>query len=161
METLSLFAYGTLKSTQPEHIHHCRPPLSAGYATVRGTLWRLREGYPILQIDPKLTILDATDNLVADWQKALDIARDTTPPEVNEGKWIEGELFKYVLNPNSLEQMDRWENFTAGIKGTYQRRVIWIKDELGADVPAWAYTCYSPPNWAVQLSETSWDGEKK
>ncbi|MBK1880590.1 gamma-glutamylcyclotransferase family protein [Pelagicoccus mobilis] len=156
MSSQYLFAYGTLKSDQPEHPQHCLPPLSITPAKALGTLWRLREGYPILQVDPSAALLDASKDPLDDWQTALD-QQTTAPTTPTEGqKWIEGELFEYPLAPNALDKMDTWENFTPGIKSPYQRRVIWTKDQDGNDRLAWAYVCYSPPNWSTMLTQTRW-----
>lgn len=156
MSSLYLFTYGTLKSDQPEHAQHCVPPLSITPAQAQGSLWRIREGYPILQIDPSLALLDASKDLATDWSTARELEQTAKPPASN-GKWIEGELFEYPLDSNVLHKTDAWENFVPGIKSTYQRRVIWVKDASGADRVAWAYVCYSPPNWASMLSETAWN----
>ncbi len=157
MSSHYLFTYGTLKSDQPEHAQHCVPPLSITPATALGSLWRLREGYPILQIEPELALLDASKDLASDWSNALALQSTTTPPEL-EAKSIEGQLFEYPLEPNSLKKMDAWENFVPGVKSAYQRRVIWVKDATGTDRIAWAYVCYSPPNWATLLNQPSWNG---
>ncbi|EDY83055.1 hypothetical protein VDG1235_2679 [Verrucomicrobiia bacterium DG1235] len=157
MSSQFLFAYGTLKSDQPEHAQHCTPPISVTPAQAPGTLWRLREGYPILEIDPAATVLDASKDLAADWQNALELEQAGDAPN-QAGKWIEGELFEYPLDNRVLHKMDTWENFIPGVKSPYQRRVIWVKDHTGADRIAWAYVCYSPPNWATMLQETSWKG---
>ena len=156
MSSQYLFTYGTLKSDQPEHAQHCLPPLSILPAQARGALWRLREGYPILQIEPELAVLDASKDNAADWSAALQAGRAGTPPQL-EGSWIEGELFEVPLEANALEKMDAWENFIPGVKSPYQRRVIWVKDAHGADRVAWAYVCYSPPDWATLLAETAWN----
>ena len=158
METLLLFAYGTLKSDQPEHSLHCSPPLSIQPAKARGVLWRLREGYPILQVEPELCLLDATHDLVGDWKRAAEAANGS-PPDLADAKWIEGELFEYPLEAQVLRKMDAWENFVPKQRSPYQRRAIWVKDQSGADRVAWAYVRYSPPNWAVQLSATRWTPE--
>ena len=150
-----LFAYGTLKSDKPEHAQHCARPLSIMKAKAPGSLWRLREGYPILQVDPTIALRNATRDTANDWREATVAARSTTPP-AHEGSWIEGELFAYPLTTDALQRMDDWENFVPGIPSPYQRRVIWLKDETGAHRIAWAYVCYTPPNWATLLSETSW-----
>lgn len=156
MTTQFLFTYGTLKSDQPEHSQHCIPPLSITKAKAPGTLWKLREGYPILQIEPEMSLLDATHDLSTDWQKAAKLASKESFPDI-ETNWIDGELFEYPLEENILHKMDTWENFVPGIKSTYQRRIIWTKDSDGRDRIAWAYVCYSPPNWATMLSEKSWN----
>ncbi|MDQ8186514.1 gamma-glutamylcyclotransferase family protein [Pelagicoccus sp. SDUM812002] len=155
MSTHYLFTYGTLKSDQPEHAQHCLPPLSITPALACGDLWRLREGYPILQVEPELALLDASKDLLADWLAALETESKVTPPEL-DGKWIEGQLFEFPLEADSLKKMDAWENFIPGVKSVYQRRIIWVKDSDGTDRIAWAYVCYSPPNWATLLDETSW-----
>lgn len=157
MSTQYLFTYGTLKSDQPEHAQHCLPPLSITPAKAHGTLWRLREGYPILQIEPKLSVLDASRDLLADWANALEAAGKAKHPELEEN-WIEGQLFEIPLEPDALKKMDAWENFIPGVKSAYQRRAIWVKDAEGADRVAWAYVCYSPPNWATMMSENCWNG---
>ncbi|MBD5778320.1 gamma-glutamylcyclotransferase [Pelagicoccus sp. NFK12] len=156
MSSQYLFTYGTLKSDQPEHAQHCLPPLSIVSAKACGTLWRLREGYPILQIEPELALLDASKDLVADWAKALQAEASDSPPQL-EGNWIEGQLFEFPLEADVLKKMDAWENFIPGVKSAYQRRLIWVKTADGADRVAWAYVCYSPPNWATMLNETSWN----
>lgn len=154
MSSQYLFAYGTLKSDQPEHTRHCVPPISITKARASGTLWRLREGYPILQINPTLSVLDATPDIVADWNQT--IKATNKPPATSTEFHIEGELFEYPLTSNALQKMDAWENFTPGVKSPYQRRAIWIQDPTEQYRIAWAYVCYSPPNWAVMLSEQSW-----
>lgn len=157
MSTQFLFTYGTLKNDQPEHAQHCLPPLSIQPAQALGSLWRLREGYPILQIEPELALLDATHDPCADWSAALAKQAAAPAPQLDSPA-IEGQLFEYPLEATVLQKMDAWENFVPGIKSPYQRRVIWVKDAHGADRIAWAYVCYSPPNWATLLSETSWNG---
>ncbi|MBC2607116.1 gamma-glutamylcyclotransferase family protein [Pelagicoccus albus] len=155
MDTQFLFAYGTLKSDQPEHSIHCVPPLSVEPAKALGSLWRLREGYPILQVDPEQAIVDASLDTKEDWMTALEFSHMHDPVASDQG-YIEGELFEYPLEPGSLRKMDEWENFIPGVKSAYQRRVIWVKDSAGKDRIAWAYICYSPPNWAVLLNSNSW-----
>lgn len=156
MNTQFLFTYGTLKSDQPEHSLHCIPPISISPAKAAGALWKIREGYPLLQIEPELALLDASKDISSDWQQANEIAARSTSPEI-EASWIEGELFEYPISDHILHKMDTWENFVPGVKSTYQRRVIWVKNEEGHDQIAWAYVCYSPPNWATLLHETRWN----
>ena len=156
MSSQFLFAYGTLKSDQPEHAEHCVQPLSITPAKARGNLWRLREGYPILQVGTALSLLDASKDTVADWARAMDLRNAGPPPISEDDKWIEGELLELPLEAAALSKMDAWENFSPGVKSAYQRRVIWTKDADGADRIAWCYVCYSPPNWATLLSQTSW-----
>lgn len=156
MNTQFLFAYGTLKSDQPEHSQHCIEPLSITPAKAVGSIWRLREGYPILQIDPSYALLDASKDLVADWQNAAELQQAGNAPQ-DADNWIEGELFEFPLSSHALQKMDTWENFIPGVKSTYQRRVIWVKDADGNDRIAWAYVCYSPPNWATLISENVWN----
>lgn len=150
-----LFAYGTLKSSHPEHAEHAARPLSIQPATACGYLWKLKEGYPILQIDPALAIADATDRAVEDWTLADTRARSGPAPQV-QGRWIEGELLAYPLSNDALDPMDAWEGFTPGQRGVYQRRVIRVRDATGSERIAWAYVCFSPPNWATMLNATSW-----
>lgn len=159
MSTQFLFAYGTLKSDQPEHSQHCIPPLSITPARALGTLWKIREGYPLMQIDPSIVLLDATKDMSADWQSGREKATRGRGDQ-HDGNWIQGELFEYPLDPHTLQKMDTWENFVPGIKSPYQRRIIWVKDETGADRIAWAYVCYTPPDWAVQLSENRWGAKR-
>lgn len=155
MNTHYLFAYGTLKSDQPEHAAHCSKPISITKARAPGTLWRLREGYPILQIDPKTSLLSATSSPEADWQEAIQLSKGSTPLTSCE-HWIEGELFEYPLTSNVLDKMDQWENVSPGTNSPYRRHIIWVQDETEQARAAWAYVCYSPPNWATMLQEQSW-----
>lgn len=153
--TQFLFAYGTLKSDQPEHAAHCPTPLSIAPARAPGELWRLREGYPILKIDPALAAQDATRDPVADWT-AAQARSGETPPAVG-GELIEGELHEYPLASGALSKMDAWENFVPGRKGAYSRRIIWVKDAAGRDRLAWAYVCFEPPVGAVPLNARVWN----
>ena len=155
MDVQCLFAYGTLKTDQPEHVLHCIPPLSVKPARAAGALWRLREGYPILQIDPTLSLLDATDDPAADWAAAQTLAVnafDWKPAD----HWIEGELFEYPLESETLKRMDQWENFQPARPSVYQRRVIPLQDSSGKSRIAWAYVCFSPPQDATRLSANRW-----
>ncbi|MDQ8202265.1 gamma-glutamylcyclotransferase family protein [Pelagicoccus sp. SDUM812003] len=160
MNPIPLFTYGTLMSSQPEHAIHCERPLSTQPAQARGSLWKLREGYPILQIDPNTAILDASADLLADTARAAQIAQ-TSAPQPAEGKWIQGELMEISPAPDALRKMDEWENFAPGVKSAYQRRMIWIKDQAGLDRAAWAYVCYSPPNWASLLQSDRWSADAR
>lgn len=155
LDTQFLFAYGTLKSDQPEHAAHCVKPLSITPAKVAGRIWRLLEGYPILQVDPKFSLLDASSNMKEDWTQGLELASKGTP-DAHDGIWIDGELFEYPLDERSLLKMDEWENFIPGIESSYQRRIIWIKDDQGANRIAWAYVCFEPPSRATLVERTSW-----
>ncbi len=153
---LYLFVYGTLKSTHPQHAVRCEPPNAIARAKAPGALWRLREGYPILQIDGEQTLLDASEDLLGDWAQALSKAEGMRPP-AHVGGWIEGELLAYPLQPDILRRMDDWEGFRPGRAGAYQRRVIWTIDESGADRIAWAYVCEAPPRWSTLVNATRWD----
>ncbi len=155
MDTQYLFAYGTLKSDQTEHARHCSPPLSIIPAKVPGELWRLREGYPILQIDPAISLLDATASLESDLGRTAKLAAASPAPKL-EGPWVRGELFTYPATQEALQKMDTWENFRPGVKSPYQRRMIWTQTDDGEILPAWAYVCYTPPNWATLLDSDTW-----
>jgi len=151
-----LFTYGTLKSDQPEHSLHCAPPNSITPGRAAGSLWRLREGYPILEIEPECALLDASRSPTADWNHARGLSQYSKAHE-EAAQWVEGELFAYPMNDQVFKQMDAWETFSYGTKGTYQRKIIWVKDERGRDRIAWAYVCYVPPNWATLVPESIWN----
>lgn len=157
MDTHFIFAYGTLKSDQPEHKIHCARPLSIAKASIQAELWVLKEGYPILSVSPSICLAEASRDCVADWKSARDATPKPTPPAYKNAKnWIQGELMELPLLSNSLVKMDSWEGFAPGYPSVYQRRIVWARDAAGRDRICWAYICDAPPKDAKPVAGNAW-----
>jgi gamma-glutamylcyclotransferase (GGCT)/AIG2-like uncharacterized protein YtfP len=140
---LRMFVYGTLKRGYCNHDLFCRDVVSIENVTVRGRLYELPSGIPVLEV-PKEDIL----------------AVGTTDPVADAGKWlpsgmhhalldkadvsddwlaIHGELMIFSDPADILPPIDCLEGYRPGFKGVYRRVLLPTKTSDGLIIPAWAY----------------------
>lgn len=158
MTTQNLFAYGTLRSDQPEHQRYGPVSLSRSAASVPGELYQLDEGYPILRVPRKAILKVASGDWKQDWEYALSLVAGRTSIVTDiESFPVKGELIELPLEGDALVRPDQWEGFTIGGSSVYQRVVV---PALLADrsvFPAWAYVCLDVPKSATLIRSGYWE----
>lgn len=157
MDRQYIFVYGTLMPGQPEHEAFCPTPISTTPASIPGTLYQLKEGYPILGIHPRQIIARATTDPVSDWNLAKQDATKNPSSLSDLSSIIFGNLLEYPLNIDFLEKMDSWEGFSPWQSGIYQRVIAHAKrTENGHSQICWVYACpIKPPN-TITLATQRW-----
>lgn len=150
-----LFAYGTLRTEESECDQHGPRRLSTIPAKAPGRLYSLKEGYPILLLEPDICILTASHEWEADWKTARSrLETDTygfkNPPAV------EGEIIEIPLGPGVFDKSDAWEGFSVGSDSVYQRIAIPVLRADGTILPAWVYGCTKIPLGATPFEGNRW-----
>ena len=150
-----LFAYGTLRAEEQESSLHGPVRLSASPAKAPGSLYTLKEGYPILLVEPNIKVVTASYEWDADWELAcsrLESCSYACPKPSN----IEGELIEIPLESNTFDKSDAWEGFSVGSNSVYQRMVIPVRRNDGRILPAWVYACLAIPAEAAPFKGNRW-----
>ena len=150
-----LFAYGTLRAEEQESSLHGPVRLSASPAKAPGSLYTLKEGYPILLVEPNIKVVTASYEWDADWELAcsrLESCSYAYPKPPN----IEGELIEIPLESNTFDKSDAWEGFSVGSNSVYQRMVIPVRRNDGRILPAWVYACLAIPAEAAPFKGNRW-----
>ncbi|MFL3658288.1 MAG: gamma-glutamylcyclotransferase [Opitutales bacterium] len=152
-----LFAYGTLRSCHKEHRQFCPNALSVSPARVLGTLFELKEGYPILIFPPETTLRTATQDCLQDWSEARKLSLPHSIESTPGLRLIEGELIELPLESNSLHKTDTWEGFQPEKNTTYQRLIIPAGLADGTIVPTWVYGASEPPGQSLRIESDRWE----
>lgn len=156
-DQIKLFAYGTLRTSQPESALLQDKLLDSKPARILGKLYQLQEGYPILHVPSESILGLASDFLLADWNLISEKAVHPTPVEAAPFKWIEGELLSFPLEDDVLNAMDAWEGFAPGKNTFYQRVLTQAYTEDDQVQRCWAYVCLSEPKApTVPIDGNSW-----
>ena len=150
-----LFAYGTLRTEEIESGLHGPKRLSTSAAKAPGRLYILKEGYPILLIEPGNRIATASHKWESDWEKACaklaaGAFRFTSQPS------IEGELIEIPWERGVFDRPDSWEGFSIGSNSVYQRMAVPVLRADGVILPAWAYGCTKIPDLAIPFDGNRW-----
>tara|TARA_B100000519_G_scaffold193521_1_gene196215 strand:+ start:1317 stop:1829 length:513 start_codon:yes stop_codon:yes gene_type:complete len=150
-----LFAYGTLRAEEQESSLHGPVRLSASPAKAPGSLYTLKEGYPIMLVEPNIKVVTASYEWDADWELACSRLESCSyayakPPS------IEGELIEIPLESNAFDKSDTWEGFSVGSNSVYQRMVIPVRRNDGRILPAWVYACLAIPAEAAPFNGNRW-----
>jgi len=138
---LRLFVYGTLKRGYWNHDRFCRGALYIQDAKIRGRLYQLPSGIPVLRIPDNDILAVGTSDPLADvatqerfsGQLSTEIACD-------EANWqmIHGELAVFPDPVLSLPPIDRLEGFSTGYPSPYRRVLVPISTEDGVQ-SVWCY----------------------
>jgi len=134
-----LFVYGTLKRGYWNHERFCRSAVSIEEATVRGRLYEMPSGIPVLRVSEESMFALGTEDPLADaaTQDHFDLPHDTQ----TLGEWlmIRGELLTLSDPSRDLPPIDRLEGYRPGRFSLY-RRVLVPATTSGGIVAAWTYT---------------------
>ncbi len=146
---LRLFVYGTLKRGYWNHERFCRGVLSVEEAVVRGRLYELPSGIPVLEVPEADVLAHGTADPLADVatqaRLAAEFAARAVHPELGEngapgGHWgpVYGELLTFDDPETRLPAIDRLEGFLPDGPSRY-RRVLVPTIIHGAVLPVWLY----------------------
>lgn len=146
---LRLFVYGTLKRGCWNHERFCRGVLSVEEAVVRGRLYELPSGIPVLEVPEADVLAHGTADPLADVatqaRLAAEFAARAAHPELGEndapgGRWgpVCGELLTFDDPETRLPAIDHLEGFLPGGPSLY-RRVLVLASTRGRRVLVWLY----------------------
>ncbi len=142
----TLFVYGTLKRGYWNHDRFCRGVLDVQEAVVRGRLYEMPSGIPVLEV-PETDILahgtaDPLADVATQARPAGHLASylEPMPESATAGDWgpVYGELLTFDDPSTRLPAIDRLEGFHPGSSCLYHRVLapVWAG---GAVLPAWLY----------------------
>jgi len=147
---LRLFVYGTLKQGYWNHERLCRGVLSVEEAVVRGRLYELPSGIPVLEV-PKADVLafgtaDPLADVATQARLAAEFAaRAAAHPDPGKngapgGRWgpVYGELLTFDDPETRLPAIDRLKGFLPDGLCLYERVLVPVGIERGM-FPAWLY----------------------
>ncbi len=143
---LRLFVYGTLKRGFWNHDRFCRGVLDVQEAMVRGCLYEMPSGIPVLQV-PEVDILaHGTADPLADvatqarLSDRVALSLKVTPENATPGDWcpVYGELLTFDDPEFRLPAIDRLEGFLPGRSSLYKRVLVPVCIS-GQISPAWVY----------------------
>jgi len=137
-----LFVYGTLKRGYWNHETYCGSAVSVEEATVRGRLYMLPSGIPVLEVPELYIVTHGSADILGDLalQRRLDEDLAGYPECDGEGWWqIEGELIMLQNPTRTVPPIDRLEGFRAGQAGVYNRILVPVTTCTGVTNVAWCY----------------------
>lgn len=160
---LRLFVYGTLKRGCWNHDRFCRGALDVQEAVVRGRLYEMPSGIPVLQVPEEDILARGTADPSADvaaqarFAEYLASILDPVPESATAGGWapVYGELLTFDDPESRLAAIDRLEGFHPGGSCLY-RRVLAPVWAAGAVFPAWLYIGSSDRSGCRFLSPGRW-----
>ena len=143
---LKLFVYGTLKRGYWNHDRFCRGVLDVQEAVVRGRLYEMPSGIPVLEVPETDILAHGTADPLADVATQARLAGhlasylEPMPESATAGDWgpVYGELLTFDDPETRLPAIDRLEGFHPGGSCLY-RRVLAPVWAAGAVFPAWLY----------------------
>lgn len=143
-----LFVYGTLKRGYWNHETYCGSAISVEEATVRGRLYELPSGIPVLEVPPSSIIAQGSLDIPTDI--AVQRRLGSGPPEHAEcsaDKWqqIEGELVSLPDPARTLPPIDRLEGFHPRGRCLYRRVLLPVRVYDERITTAWCYVVGSVP----------------
>jgi len=147
---LRLFVYETLKRGCWNHERFCRGVLSVEEAVVRGRLYELPSGIPVLEVPEADVLAHGTADPLADVatqaRLAAEFAARAAHPELGEngapgGRWgpVHGELLTSDDPETRLPAIDHLEGLLPDGPSLYRRVLVPVKLDLAA-FPAWFYS---------------------
>ncbi|NDY41602.1 gamma-glutamylcyclotransferase [Dissulfurirhabdus thermomarina] len=160
---LRLFVYGTLKRGCWNHDRFCRGVLSVEEAVVRGRLYEMPSGIPVLQVPEEDILARGTADPLADVATQARFARDLAsilepvPESATTGDCgpVYGELLTFDDPETRLPAIDRLEGFHPGGPSLYRRVLVPVKLD-GAAFPAWLYAGQPARSDRLLLPFGSW-----
>ena len=143
---LRLFVYGTLKRGFWNHDRFCRGVLDIREAEVRGRLYEMHSGIPVLQVPDGDVLAHGTSDVSADVATQARLSEQPASyPEpalqsATAGDWgrVYGELLTFNDPESRLPAIDRLEGFRPGGPCLYKRVLVPVCI-TGMVQPAWLY----------------------
>jgi len=141
-----LFVYGTLKRGYWNHEAFCSKAVSIEDATVRGRLYELPSGIPVLEVPERDVIAHGSANVLGDLAVQYRLEADLSEhPECDGKTWqqIEGELVSLSNPAVSLPPIDRLEGFIPNGVSLYRRVLVPVRLSDECITTAWCYVAGS------------------
>lgn len=147
---LRLFAFGTLKRGFWNHDRFCRGVLDIQEAVVRGCLYEMHSGIPVLQVPDEDILAHGTEDPLADVDTQALLSRqmtsypEPTPKSATADDWhpVYWELFTFDDPETRLPTLDRLEGFHTGGR-SLDRRVLVPAKTGGTVLLVWVYVTRS------------------
>jgi len=144
---LRLFVYGTLKRGFWNHDRFCRGVLDIREAVVRGRLYEMHSGIPVLQVPDGDVLAHGTSDV---WADVATQARFSEQPasypepalqSATAGDWgrVYGELLTFDDPETRLPAIDLLEGFRPGGTSLYRRVLVPVCNEHDMALPVWLY----------------------
>lgn len=168
---LRLFVYGTLKRGFWNHDRFCRGVLDVQEAMVRGCLYEMPSGIPVLQVSEVDILAHGTADPLADvatqarLSDRVALSLEVTPKSATPGGWgpVYGELLTFVDPESRLPAIDRLEGFHPGGSSLYRRVMVSVCIDHGMVLPVWAYVAGESLEGSSfrKLEETIWNPQPR
>ena len=140
MLKITAFVYGTLKRGYWNHQRFCDGALSINKATVRGRLYELPSGIPVLEVPPCDIISAGTGDIAHDLSIQDKVMEAPDSLGHDSGWWaIRGELMTFGDPVQRLQMIDSLEGFIPGSSCLYRRVLLRAYRQNGAATAAWCY----------------------
>jgi gamma-glutamylcyclotransferase (GGCT)/AIG2-like uncharacterized protein YtfP len=161
---LRLFVYGTLKRGFWNHDRFCRGVLDVRESVVRGRLYEMQSGIPVLQVPDGDVLAHGTSNALADvdtharFSEQLASYPEPAQQSATTGDWgcVYGELLTFNDPESRLPAIDRLEGFHPGGSSLYRRVLVPVRTNE-AELPAWLYVAGQQLEGRLALTEkTCW-----
>lgn len=136
MSMTTIFCYGALMRGQRNHDRSCRGAVSIELAVVRGRLYELACGFPMLHIPEDDILAFGTHNPLADiaMPEQFDEPQIVKPAD-NDTDWVRGELMTFYDIETRLPPIYRLDRYRPDV---YRRVLVYVY--CGAEaIPAWCY----------------------
>jgi len=143
---LRIFVYGTLKRGFWNHDSFCRGVLDIREAVVRGRLYEMQSGIPVLQVPDGDVLAHGTSDVSADvatqarLSEQLASYSEPALDSATTGDWspVYGELLTFNDPETRLPAIDRLEGFRPGGPSLYRRVLVPIRSHR-AVFPVWLH----------------------
>ncbi len=158
---LRLVVYGTLKRGYWNHECFCRKAVSIEDAIIRGRLYELPSGIPVLRVPDSDIIAVGTCDPLADTATQEQLAEGLVEAPDNwcadeYWDWIHGELMTFDDPGTRLPRIDSLESFCPGRPSLYRRVLVPAICDATV-VPAWCYVADEALlSAATPTGKTSW-----
>lgn len=153
---LRLFVYGTLKRGYWNHDRYCREAVSIQEASVRGRLYELPSGIPVLQVPDEDVLAVGTQDARVDVRTQNSASVQAALILSTDWRMIRGEMVTFANGFRSLPPIDRLEGFRPGHSCPYTRVLVPTMIS-GATVAAWCYaSCTNLSQGARRLHTCRW-----
>lgn len=159
---LRCFVYGTLKRGYWNHLPFCQGVVSIEPAMVRGRLYQLSSGIPMLQVPQDDIVAIGTADPLADTDMQEQITRlglpELAPDQSGDGwRYISGELMTFNDPEMRLPQLDRLEGFNPSGRCLYHRVLVPVQLVRSGTLLAWCYVAGpSDVRFLTPTGKTQW-----
>jgi gamma-glutamylcyclotransferase (GGCT)/AIG2-like uncharacterized protein YtfP len=161
---LRLFVYGTLKRGFWNHDRFCRGVLDIREAEVRGRLYEMHSGIPVLQVPDGDVLAHGSPDPLADVAAQARLSEQLASYPVpalqsataGDCGRVYGELLTFNDPETRLPAIDRLEGFRPSGPSLYRRVLVPVYIEHSIPRPVWLYIGTSCLNDKIFLSSSRW-----